>query len=131
MGCSTHNYNGKATALSWFPDLSRPTEEEAVAAHGAILLLVIVVGFVIALCTVTVGIRLTITGGDDGCHLQPQFCLQVRSPSIKSACEREEFSHRCSLVFRRLSPVGGQDAPAYRFPAWRGVNASESPLRIP
>lgn len=37
MYCSTCNRNGKATAFSWLPDLSGLTEEEAVAAHGAIL----------------------------------------------------------------------------------------------
>lgn len=37
MSCSTCNRNGKATVFSWLPDLSGLTEEEAVAAHGAIL----------------------------------------------------------------------------------------------
>lgn len=37
MDCSTCNRNGKATAFSWLPELSGLTEEEAVAAHGAIL----------------------------------------------------------------------------------------------
>lgn len=37
LHCSTCNRNGKATAFAWLPDLSGLTEEEAVAAQGAIL----------------------------------------------------------------------------------------------
>lgn len=37
MNCSTCNRSGKATAFAWLPEISGLTEEEAVAAHGAIL----------------------------------------------------------------------------------------------